>query len=67
MYNSKTNSSSEELLKSASAYGKNVKAVAVTGSINAMTTGEDVGTREYNSEEWLPVSSVLQNSLVLQY
>ncbi|KAF4634262.1 hypothetical protein G7Y89_g3840 [Cudoniella acicularis] len=41
---------------SASTYGKNVKAIAVTGSVNAITTGEDVATRVYNSQEWLPLS-----------
>jgi hypothetical protein len=46
-----------EILKSASKYGKNVKAIAVTGSINAVTTGADVATRDYNSNEWLPVLS----------
>lgn len=46
-----------ELLKSASKYGKNVKAIAVTGSVNAMTTGQDIETRVFNSGEWLPVSS----------
>lgn len=45
-----------ELLKSASKYGKNVKAIAVTGSINAITTGADAGQRVYQSSEWLPVS-----------
>lgn len=45
-----------ELLKSASKYGKNVKVIAVTGSINAMTTGADAGQRVYQSSEWLPVS-----------
>ena len=44
-----------EILKSASKYGKNVKAIAVTGSVNAITTGADVATRTYNSSEWLPV------------
>jgi hypothetical protein len=44
-----------EILKSAHKYGKNVKAIAVTGSINAITTGEDVKTRVYNSDSWLPV------------
>lgn len=44
-----------EILKSATKYGKNVKAIAVTGSVNAITTGADVGTRDYNSSEWLPV------------
>jgi hypothetical protein len=45
-----------EILKSAHKYGKNVKAIAVTGSINAITTGEDVKTRVYTSDSWLPVS-----------
>lgn len=45
-----------ELLKSASKYGKNVKAIAVTGSVNAITTGADAGVRDYNSSAWLPVS-----------
>jgi nucleoside-diphosphate-sugar epimerase len=45
-----------ELLKSASKYGKNVKAIAVTGSVNAMTTGQDIETRVFNSGEWLPVN-----------
>jgi hypothetical protein len=47
-----------ELLKSATKYGKNVKAIVVTGSINAITTGEDVASRVLTSEEWLPVSSL---------
>lgn len=45
-----------ELLKSASKYGKTIKAIAVTGSVNAMTTGMDIGDRTFNSSEWLPVS-----------
>jgi hypothetical protein len=45
-----------EILKSASKYGKNVKAIAVTGSINAITTGADAGVRVYDSAAWLPVS-----------
>jgi hypothetical protein len=44
-----------EILKSAQKYGKNVKAIAITGSINAMTTGEDVKTRVFTSDSWLPV------------
>ena len=48
-----------ELLKSVTKFGKNVKAIAVTGSINAMTTGEDAGKRVYDSEAWLPVSHSL--------
>lgn len=46
-----------ELLKSASKYGTNIKAIAVTGSVNAMTTGMDIADRTFNSSEWLPVSS----------
>ncbi|KAK0123936.1 hypothetical protein ONS95_008926 [Cadophora gregata] len=45
-----------ELLKSASKYGKDIKAIAVTGSVNAMTTGMDIAARSFNSSEWLPVS-----------
>ncbi|RDW68196.1 hypothetical protein BP5796_08853 [Coleophoma crateriformis] len=45
-----------ELLQSASKFGKNVKCVVVTGSINAVTTGQDIETRKFNSSEWLPVS-----------
>ncbi|KAG4437215.1 hypothetical protein IFR05_007304 [Cadophora sp. M221] len=45
-----------ELLKSASKYGKHIKAIAVTGSVNAMTTGMDIADRTFNSSEWLPVS-----------
>lgn len=44
-----------ELLKSASKYGKKVKGIAVTGSVNAMTTGQDIDTRVFNAGEWLPV------------
>ena len=46
------------MLKSATKFGKNVKAIAVTGSINAITTGEDAGKRVYDSAAWLPVSCV---------
>ncbi|KAL2062619.1 hypothetical protein VTL71DRAFT_5691 [Oculimacula yallundae] len=45
-----------ELLKSATKYGKNIKAIAVTGSVNAMTTGMDIAERSFNSSEWLPLS-----------
>lgn len=45
-----------ELLKSAKKYGKNLKAIAVTGSINAMTTGQDIDIRVFNSGEWLPLT-----------
>ena len=51
-----------EILKSASKYGKNVKAIAVTGSMNAISTGQDVRTRAYNSDEWLPVRLPLHSS-----
>lgn len=56
MANQDTNSGLE-LLKSATKFGKNVKAIAVTGSINAITTGEDAGKRIYDSAAWLPVSN----------
>jgi hypothetical protein len=47
-----------ELLKSASKYGKNLKSISVTGSINAITTGdaEDLKSRELNSDAWNSVS-----------
>ncbi|EPE32427.1 NAD(P)-binding Rossmann-fold containing protein [Glarea lozoyensis ATCC 20868] len=45
-----------ELLKSAKAYGKSVKAIVVTGSCNAMTTGMDVDSRVFSSDSWLPVT-----------
>jgi hypothetical protein len=48
-----------ELLKSASKYAKNVKAIAVTGSINDTTTGLDIADRTFNSQEWLPVCFTL--------
>ncbi|ETI19921.1 hypothetical protein G647_08936 [Cladophialophora carrionii CBS 160.54] len=46
-----------ELLKSAKEYGKNVKAISVTGSLNAITTGsqEDVKSRVFGNKEWLPL------------
>ncbi|CAG8979483.1 hypothetical protein HYALB_00012083 [Hymenoscyphus albidus] len=44
-----------ELLKSAKKYGNSVKAVVVTGSINAMTTGQDL-ERVFTSSEWLPLT-----------
>ena len=45
------------LLRSANKYGKNVKAIAVTGSINAITMGdvEDRKRRVISNTEWLPV------------
>ncbi|KAH8821926.1 hypothetical protein F5884DRAFT_817204 [Xylogone sp. PMI_703] len=46
-----------ELLKSASKYGKNVKAIVVTGSMNAMTTGADIAERTFTSAEWLPLTA----------
>ncbi|KAH6664416.1 hypothetical protein B0J14DRAFT_493555 [Halenospora varia] len=44
-----------ELLKSAVKYGKNLKAIAVTGSVNAMTTGQDIDERVFTSDSWLPL------------
>ncbi|KAJ9616363.1 hypothetical protein H2200_000081 [Cladophialophora chaetospira] len=45
------------LLKSAKDYGKNVKAISVTGSLNAITTGsqDDVKSRVFGNKEWLPL------------
>ncbi|KIW34972.1 uncharacterized protein PV07_01701 [Cladophialophora immunda] len=45
------------LLQSAKAYGKNVRAVSVTGSLNAITLGnqEDIKSRVFGSGEWLPL------------
>lgn len=56
-----------ELLTSAKRYGKNVKAISVTGSINAMTLGtqEDVKAREMDNNTWLPYTvqdAIEQNS-----
>jgi hypothetical protein len=48
------------LLTSAKKYGKSVKAIAVTGSINAITMGdvEDRKRRVMSNTEWLPVSKL---------
>src|ERR1700733_5122652 len=48
------------LLTSAKKYGKSVKAIAVTGSINAITMGdvEDRKRRVMSNTEWLPVSQL---------
>ena len=45
------------LLQAAKQYGKNVKAIAVTGSINAITMGDqnDIKSRDFDSTEWLPL------------
>ncbi|KAH6712093.1 hypothetical protein BKA61DRAFT_644462 [Leptodontidium sp. MPI-SDFR-AT-0119] len=45
-----------EILKSAKKYGKNIKSIVVTGSVNAMTTGQDIDTRVFTSKEWLPLT-----------
>ena len=47
-----------ELLASAKRHGKNVKAVSITGSINAITMGvqEDIKSRTLSSSEWLPLT-----------
>ena len=58
------------LLKSAKEYGKNVKAISVTGSINAITLGdqEDIKKREFGSTKWLGMGREeaiqMQNSYV---
>lgn len=45
------------LLTSAKRYGRNVKAISVTGSINAITLGgqDDVKKRILGNDEWLPL------------
>jgi nucleoside-diphosphate-sugar epimerase len=43
-------------LKSAKTHGKTVKAIVVTGSCNAMTTGQDIDSRTFTSTSWLPLS-----------
>jgi hypothetical protein len=47
-----------QLLKSAAKYGKKLKAISVTGSINAITMGdaEDIKTRAFTTTEWNKVS-----------
>ena len=44
------------LLTSARKHGSNVKAIAVTGTINSITTGaqDDVKARAFTSDAWLP-------------
>jgi nucleoside-diphosphate-sugar epimerase len=44
------------LLQSAKKYGKSVKSIAVTGSINAATDGSDIVTRVFDSTQWLPLT-----------
>ena len=48
--------SNMQLLRSAKKYGESVRAVVVTGSVNSITTGDDLQTRELNASAWLPVS-----------
>jgi len=48
--------SNVQLLKSVQKYGKTVKSIAVTGSINALTDGSDIATRTMDSSQWLPLS-----------
>ncbi|OAL26636.1 hypothetical protein AYO20_09977 [Fonsecaea nubica] len=60
------------LLRSAKLYGKNVKAVSVTGSLNAITLGdqEDIKSRVFGNEEWLPLgreAAVEANSNYISY
>lgn len=56
-----------EILKSAKKYGKNIKSIVVTGSVNAMTTGQDIDTRVFTSKEWLPVRLNFHNHRANQY
>lgn len=45
------------ILTSAKQFGKNVKAISVTGSVNAITLGDqdDVKKRVFGNKEWLPM------------
>jgi hypothetical protein len=47
------------LLRSAKEFGKNVKAISVTGSLNAISTGsqDDIKSRAFTTTEWLPLGS----------
>ncbi|KAH0542650.1 hypothetical protein FGG08_002973 [Glutinoglossum americanum] len=47
-----------ELLKSASKYGKNLKSIVVTGSVNSITYGnaEHITGRVFTHKDWLPTT-----------
>lgn len=55
------NGSNTQLLSSVHRFGKSVKAIAVTGSINAITMGdpEDLKARRITNDEWNFVSPSL--------
>jgi nucleoside-diphosphate-sugar epimerase len=44
------------LLRSAQKYAPSLKSIAVTGSINAITTGDDLTTRRLTNESWNTVT-----------
>lgn len=44
------------LLKSAKLYAKSLKHIAITGSINAVSMGDDLADRVLTDESWLPLS-----------
>lgn len=48
-------------MRSAAKFGKNVKAIAVTGTVNSITTGDDLDKRALSASEWLPVGSTTPN------
>lgn len=58
------------LLQAAHKYGKNVKSIAVTGSLNAITTGaqDDLKSRVLDTTQWLPLgredAAKMQNQYV---
>lgn len=56
-YEKPTVTGNVSLLQAAKKYGKNIKAIAVTGSINAITTGDqnDIKNRVLDSTQWLPM------------
>jgi hypothetical protein len=40
------------LLKSAKEYATQLKSIAITGSVNAITTGDDLATRILTNDSW---------------
>jgi nucleoside-diphosphate-sugar epimerase len=44
------------LLRSAKQYGKNLKHISVTGSINSITMGDDLATRTLTNSSWIGIT-----------
>jgi len=62
-------SRNEELLKSASKYGKNVKHISVTGSINALTMGmpDEIKDHVFTTDEYNTVPPHLLRTVICLY